>query len=97
MSYKWFLVDPSLPAAVAAAAAGLDDNSRSSISSATGTELESVTNKGVGHAEEEEEVQVSIEPQEGEIPSGGEQIITVKFSPLQLIEFTHIFRCQLVK
>ena len=47
--------------------------------------------------EREECVNVSIEPQQGEIAPGGEQIVTFKFSPFELVEFTHWFRCQLVQ
>ena len=41
-----------------------------------------------------EECLVSIEPQSGEIPPGQEQIISVKFSPVDVVNVSYKFRCK---
>lgn len=88
-SYHWYLIDGS-------GSSSVDDVSRSSIST---SKSESDTNRGSsdygsGLSSQLENVNVLIEPQQGEIPPGGEQIITFKFSPVTILEFTHTFRCQ---
>ncbi len=87
LSYQWFLIDSN---------AILEDSSRSSMSTAR-SETEGIRSETDPPTEREECVNVSIEPQQGEIAPGGEQIVTFKFSPFELVEFTHWFRCQLVQ
>ena len=87
LSYQWFLIDSN---------AILEDSSRSSMSTAR-SETEGIRSETDPSTEREECVNVSIEPQQGEIAPGGEQIVTFKFSPFELVEFTHWFRCQLVQ
>ena len=43
---------------------------------------------------EDEPLPITIEPMNGEIPPGQEQIISVKVSPLELMEVKHTFRCK---
>ena len=54
------------------------------------------TSSGEDTIEGEEEILVTIEPKSGQIPPGQEQIITVTFSPVDLIEVVYKFRCKLV-
>ena len=55
------------------------------------------TSSGEDTIEEEAESLVDIEPKSGQIPPGQEQIITVTFSPVDLIEVVYKFRCKLVE
>lgn len=48
----------------------------------------------VAKVEEFEEVFVQIEPQTGEIPPGQEQIITVKYSPVEMRKISYQFHCR---
>lgn len=41
-----------------------------------------------------EECLVTLDPQSGEIPPGQEQIISVKFSPVEVVEVSYKFRCK---
>ena len=92
LSYQWFVIDPSSPGI-------MEDVSRSSISTMKSDNSNSFSKSGSTEQQlatggEEDNVRVSIEPLQGEIPPGGEQIITIKFSPVELLEFAHLFRCQ---
>lgn len=91
LSYHWCLIDRS-------GSSSLEDISRSSISTSK-SEGDSLNRgssdySGTTASSQQENVHVLIEPQQGEITPGSEQIITFKFSPVTLLEFSHTFRCQ---
>ncbi len=88
LSYQWYLTNQPLI---------LEESSRSSVVSSIKSETDSLPINNGYIVLDEEPINVSIEPQEGEIPPGGEQLITFKFSPVEIIDFTHYFRCQLVE
>lgn len=81
LSYKWFLVTSPLPMETSD-----DSQSLTAIS----------TNSGWDTTEEQATL-VDIEPKSGQIPPGQEQIITVAFSPVDMIKFVYKFRCKLVE
>ena len=93
LSYKWFMIKSSQPEELDINTLGDDSKSSvtsSGVQSTSNAEYSNKEKKG----EDNENRFVFIEPHEGEIPPGSEQIISVKFSPLDLIDFKYNFRCK---